>query len=82
LHITEFDEKFDRVLNELQRDREEQARKWDEKNRKLDAFQAEQNRNRVVDRKIVISPMVDERAIPVAKSLGIETYSYAHIVVS
>ncbi|MFL0605789.1 hypothetical protein [Cylindrospermopsis raciborskii] len=82
MHITEFDEKFDRVLNELQRDREEQARKWDEKNRKLDAFQAEQNRNRVVDRKIVISPMVDERAIPVAKSLGIETYSYAHIVVS
>ncbi|WP_258316445.1 hypothetical protein [Cylindrospermopsis raciborskii] len=81
MHITEFDEKFDRVLNELQRDREEQARKWDEKNRKLDAFQAEQNRNRVVDRKIVISPMVDERAIPVAKSLGIETYSYAHIVV-
>ncbi|PNK14094.1 hypothetical protein CEP07_14985, partial [Cylindrospermopsis raciborskii S01] len=27
------------------------------------------NQNRVVDRKIVISPMVDERAIPVAKSL-------------
>ncbi|KRH95659.1 hypothetical protein [Cylindrospermopsis sp. CR12] len=82
MHITEFDEKFDRVLNELQRDREEQARKWDEQNRKLDAFQAEQNRNRVVDRKIVISPMVDERAIPVAKSLGIETYSYADMVVS
>ncbi|PNK16919.1 hypothetical protein CEP08_10780, partial [Cylindrospermopsis raciborskii S05] len=39
---TEFDEKFDRVLNELQRDREEQARKWDEQNRKFDAFQAEQ----------------------------------------
>ncbi|MBA4457524.1 hypothetical protein FHK99_15970, partial [Cylindrospermopsis raciborskii CS-506_B] len=37
---TEFDEKFDRVLNELQRDREEQARKWDEQNRKWD----EQNR--------------------------------------
>ncbi|WP_435183659.1 PD-(D/E)XK nuclease family protein [Cylindrospermopsis raciborskii G7] len=227
---TEFDEKFDRVLNELQRDREEQARKWDEQNRKFDAFQAEQaqkwdeqnrkfdafqaeqaqkwdeqnrkweentqrldrieaqnsatleeiqkanrryesaigaigsrwglyseasfrnglkailgqsfgvevlnltlydqegevfgrpeqveldiiikngltivcelkssidkagmyvfgrkaefyakNQNRVVDRKIVISPMVDERAIPVAKSLGIETYSYADMVVS
>ncbi|WP_061547329.1 PD-(D/E)XK nuclease family protein [Cylindrospermopsis raciborskii] len=41
---TEFDEKFDRVLNELQRDREEQARKWDEQNRKFDAFQAEQAR--------------------------------------
>ena len=201
---TEFDEKFDRVLNELQRDREEQARKWDEQNRKFDAFQAEQarkweentqrldrmeaqnsatleeiqkanrryesaigaigsrwglyseasfrnglqailgqsfgvevlnltlydqegevfgrpeqveldiiikngltivcelkssidkagmyifgrkaefyakNQNRVVDRKIVISPMVDERAIPVAKSLGIEIYSYADVVV-
>ncbi|MBD2654657.1 DUF3782 domain-containing protein [Synechocystis sp. FACHB-383] len=39
---TEFDLKFDRVLDELQRDREEQARKWDEQNRKFDAFQAEQ----------------------------------------
>ncbi len=28
----EFDQKFDRVLDELQRDREEQARKWDEQN--------------------------------------------------
>ena len=215
---TEFDEKFDRVLNELQRDREEQARKWDEQSRKFDAFQAEQarkwdeqarkwdeqnrkweentqrldrieaqnsatlkeiqkanrryesaigaigsrwglyseasfrnglqailgqsfgvevlnltlydqegevfgrpeqveldiiikngltivcelkssidkagmyifgrkadfyakNQNRVVNRKIVISPMVDEWAIPVAKSLGIEIYSYADVVV-
>ncbi|MGC8453927.1 MAG: PD-(D/E)XK nuclease family protein [Cylindrospermopsis raciborskii] len=201
---TEFDEKFDRVLNELQRDREEQAHKWDKQNRKFDAFQAEQahkweentqrldrieaqnsatleeiqkanrryesaigaigsrwglyseasfrnglqailgqsfgvevlnltlydqegevfgrpeqveldiiikngltivcelkssidkagmytfgrkadfyakNQNRVVNRKIVISPMVDERAIPVAKSLGIEIYSYADVVV-
>lgn len=33
---TEFDERFDRILNELQRDREEQARKWDEQNRKWD----------------------------------------------
>ena len=33
---SEFDEKFDRVLAELQRDREEQARKWDEQNRKWD----------------------------------------------
>ncbi|MBE9203851.1 DUF3782 domain-containing protein [Synechocystis salina LEGE 06099] len=39
---SEFDQKFDRVLNELQRDREEQARKWDDQNRKFDAFQAEQ----------------------------------------
>ncbi|MBE9194435.1 DUF3782 domain-containing protein [Synechocystis sp. LEGE 06083] len=31
---TEFDLKFDRVLDELQRDREEQARKWDEQNHK------------------------------------------------
>ncbi|OHY35545.1 PD-(D/E)XK nuclease family protein, partial [Cylindrospermopsis raciborskii] len=39
------------------------------------------NQNRVVNRKIVISPMVDERAVPVAKSLGIEIYSYADVVV-
>jgi hypothetical protein len=31
---SEFDRKFDRVLDELQRDREEQARKWDEQNHK------------------------------------------------
>jgi hypothetical protein len=31
---SEFDQKFDRVLDELQRDREEQARKWDKQNRK------------------------------------------------
>lgn len=31
---SEFDQKFDRVLDELQRDREEQTRKWDEQNRK------------------------------------------------
>jgi hypothetical protein len=36
----ETDSKFDRILAELQRDREEQARKWDEQNRKWD----EQNR--------------------------------------
>jgi hypothetical protein len=48
---SEFDKRFDRILTELQRDREEQARKWDEHNRKFDehiarfdAFQAEQNR--------------------------------------
>ena len=41
---TEFDLKFDRVMDELQRDREEQARKWDEHNRRFDAFQAEQAR--------------------------------------
>ncbi len=33
---TETDSKFDRILAELQRDREEQARKWDEQNRKWD----------------------------------------------
>lgn len=32
----EADSKFDRILAELQRDREEQARKWDEQNRKWD----------------------------------------------
>jgi hypothetical protein len=46
----ETDSKFDRILNELQRDREEQARKWeennrkwDENNRRLDNFIHEQN---------------------------------------
>ncbi len=29
----ETESKFDRILAELQRDREEQARKWDENNR-------------------------------------------------
>ena len=32
---------------------------------------------RSVNRKIVISPMVDARALPVAEALGIEVYSYA-----
>ncbi|MFZ4667394.1 MAG: PD-(D/E)XK nuclease family protein [Prochlorotrichaceae cyanobacterium] len=32
---------------------------------------------RSVNRKIVISPMVDSRALPVAQQLGIEVYSYA-----
>lgn len=37
----EADIKFDRILAELQRDREEQARKWDEQNRKWDEQLAE-----------------------------------------
>ena len=32
---------------------------------------------RPVTRKIVMSPMVDDRAKPVAETLGIEVYSYA-----
>ncbi len=32
---------------------------------------------RTVNRKLVISPMVDARALPVAEALGIEVYSYA-----
>ncbi|MFN4280967.1 PD-(D/E)XK nuclease family protein, partial [Thermosynechococcus sp.] len=35
---------------------------------------------RQIDRKIVISPMVDPRARPVAEALGIEIYSYADAV--
>jgi hypothetical protein len=35
---------------------------------------------RPVSRKIVISPMVDSRALPVAEALGIEIYSYADTV--
>jgi len=37
----------------------------------------EKHHNRTVNRKIVISPMVDPRALPVAENLGIEIYSYA-----
>jgi hypothetical protein len=33
-----------------------------------------------ISRKIVISPMVDNRARPVAETLGIEIYSYADAV--
>ncbi|APB34887.1 hypothetical protein GlitD10_2549 [Gloeomargarita lithophora Alchichica-D10] len=35
---------------------------------------------RTINRKIVVSPMVDSRALPVAESLGIEIYSYADAV--
>ena len=175
---SETESKFDRVLAELQRDREEQARKWNEQNRKWDEQLAEIRRldkrfdstigalgsrwgiaseasfrnalagiltesfgvevlnltlydhdgevfgrpdqveldlivkngmviaceikssidkagmysfgrkvdfyakheQRDVSRKIVISPMVDRRALPVAEALGIEIYSYADAV--
>ncbi|WNC53547.1 MULTISPECIES: DUF3782 domain-containing protein [unclassified Thermosynechococcus] len=39
-----------------------------------------QHHQRQIDRKIVISPMVDPRARPVAEALGIELYSYADSV--
>lgn len=47
---------------------------WRKKN-----FYAERH-NRKVDRAIVISPMVDDNARPVAKDLDIEVYSYAEDV--
>ena len=40
-----FDARFDRVLNELAADREEQARKWADQERKWDAQWADQGRN-------------------------------------
>ncbi|MGK7945439.1 MAG: hypothetical protein AB4058_13315 [Microcystaceae cyanobacterium] len=43
--------------------------------RKADFYQQKYQRN--VNRKIVISPMVDSRALPVAENLGIEVYGYA-----
>ena len=43
--------------------------------RKVEFYQ--QKYQRVVTRQIVISPMVDPTALPVAQSLGIEVYSYA-----
>ncbi|MBR8827840.1 MAG: DUF3782 domain-containing protein [Gomphosphaeria aponina SAG 52.96 = DSM 107014] len=177
----ETDSKFDRILAELQREREEQARKWEENNKRLDKMQEqidqslaeikkankrydsaigalgsrwglykdasfrnglkgiladsfgvevinlneydhdgevfgrpeqveidviikngvvilgeiksnidkggmyifdrkvafyEKHHNKTVNRKLVISPMVEPRALPVAKNLGIEVYSY------
>ncbi|MGL5035867.1 MAG: PD-(D/E)XK nuclease family protein [Microcystaceae cyanobacterium] len=43
--------------------------------RKVDFYAKHENRE--INRRIVISPMVDNRAVPVAKALGIEIYSYA-----
>lgn len=37
----------------------------------------EQKHGRIVDRAMVISPMIDDKALALAKDLGIETYSYA-----
>lgn len=37
----------------------------------------EKHHQRTVDRKLVMSPMADQRAIPVAENLGIEIFSYA-----
>ena len=37
----------------------------------------EQRHGRIVDRAMVISPMIDDRAYTLAKDLGIETHSYA-----
>lgn len=46
--------------------------------RKADFYAKHENRE--INRKIVISPMVDHRALPVAKALGIEVDSYTDIV--
>ncbi len=47
-------------------------------NRKVEFYQ--QRYHRHVNRKIVISPMVNSTALPVAENLGIEVYSYAEDV--
>ena len=46
--------------------------------RKVDFYARHEQRD--ISRKIVISPMVDRRALPVAEALGIEVYSYADAV--
>lgn len=46
--------------------------------RKVDFYARHEQRQ--VSRKIVISPMVDRRAVPVAEALNIEVYSYAEAV--
>jgi hypothetical protein len=43
--------------------------------RKVDFYAKHEGRQ--ISRKLVISPMVDDRARPVAQALGIEVYSYA-----
>ena len=40
----------------------------------------EQKQARQANRMIVISPMVDDNALPLAKKIGIEVYSYAEDV--
>ncbi|HRI57459.1 MAG TPA: hypothetical protein PK170_10225, partial [Anaerolineae bacterium] len=40
----------------------------------------EKRHSRVADRRMVISPMVDKRALKAAHELGIEVYSYAEDV--
>ena len=42
----------------------------------------EKHHHRTVNRKLVVSPMVDQRALPVAANLGIEVYSYAEDITS
>jgi hypothetical protein len=42
----------------------------------------EKYHQRTVNRKLVICPMVDQRALPVAENLGIEIYSYAEDIVN
>jgi hypothetical protein len=49
-------------------------------NRKVEFYQ--KRHQRTVNRKLVISPMVDARALPVAEDLGIEVYSYAEDVIN
>jgi hypothetical protein len=46
--------------------------------RKVDFYARHEQQQ--INRKIVISPMVDDRALPVAEALGIEVYSYADAV--
>ncbi len=46
--------------------------------RKVQFYQKRHQRQ--VTRKLVISPMVDNRALPVAENLGIEVYSYSEDV--
>jgi hypothetical protein len=42
--------------------------------RKADFYEAQHNRE--ADRRLVISPMVDDKAVAIAESLGIEVYTY------
>jgi hypothetical protein len=56
---TQTEDRFDRVLDELRRDREEQSRKWNEQNCKWD----EQNRKWEINQQVINEMLAEIRAL-------------------
>jgi hypothetical protein len=71
----ETESKFDRILAELQRDREEQARKWDENNRKWD-----ENNKRLDKMQEQTDQTLVEMKYPAAASCGVSRKGISVIV--